>query len=690
MTNKIELLSPAGSFAALKAAVSAGCDAVYVGMKEFSCRAYAENFDKESIIEAIDYCHIFSVKIYVAVNIQIYDKEFKSAIELIVYLWNNGVDGLIISNFGLSSYLHNHYPDIEIHASTQATNQNAYSSYILKEMGFSRMVAPREISFEDLKILSEKSEIEIELFIHGALCVCHSGQCLLSSMIGTRSGNRGECAQPCRMKYEGKTEYPLSLKDMNLSSHITDIMSLNISSLKIEGRMKAPEYVYIVTKVYRTLLDEKRNANLDEEKMLNDIFSRSGSTDAYFTGKIDERMLGTRTSEDKKKTSSINDFKIEEKKIPLKVKCILKKNEMSYIKGIFSHNGNEIEYDCFGDLVNEAKSYPLTYDGVSKSISKFGNTVFALETLNLELDDSINLPVSSLNNLRRKMTNGLLEKIKVTRNLEYIEPHIRLYNKKNIEEKKIALFTNCKSVTKESCKYFDEIYVDVFSYREASKIIPKNKLGVFLPPVILDTEIEWFSDVLSDIKEHGCKKVLLSNLSQIQICKENNFDITLSHRFNIYNQKDIEFFNSLGIKKIVCSSEIGLDRAKRLNNDISTLFVIAYGRIPLMTLEKCIIRDILGLKSKRIDCKYCENNQFVDLKDSTKAVFKVLGYGSKYRHRNILFNSVPVWMADKYDSITNSGLNGLYIFTCESQNEVDNVISSYKSKKAKTNNFRRI
>lgn len=298
MNKKPELLSPAGSPEALRAAVLGGADAVYIGGTAFNARINATNFDIDEIKNAVEYCHKKGVRLHVAVNTLILDREMKSALEYIKELYICGVDAIICADMGLAREIHKNFPGLELHASTQMSGHNSEAAKLLGDMGFKRMVCAREMSRDDISELCRRSPIDIEMFIHGAICVCHSGQCLMSSLIGGRSGNRGLCAQPCRMQYN--SDYPLSIKDMCLAEHITEILSLGVSSLKIEGRMKSPEYVYGVTSIYRRLIDEGRNATEREMDRLRDLFSRSGFTDGYFTKKISGKMNGIRSEADKR------------------------------------------------------------------------------------------------------------------------------------------------------------------------------------------------------------------------------------------------------------------------------------------------------------------------------------------------------------------------------------------------------
>lgn len=295
-----ELLSPAGSPEALRAAVAGGADAVYIGGSAFNARINAANFTTEQIKEAADYCHKRGVRLHVAVNILILDREMTEALEYIRELYLAGVDAVICADMGLAREIHRLFPDLELHGSTQMSGHNLEAARLMADMGFSRMVTAREMKKEDIAYLCENSPIDVEIFIHGAICVSHSGQCLMSSLIGGRSGNRGLCAQPCRMQYNGS--YPLSIKDMCLAAHIPEIIDMGVRSLKIEGRMKSPDYVYGVTRIYRRLLDEKRAATPAEIKELENLFSRSGFTDGYYVGKISKAMNGIRSEADKAAT----------------------------------------------------------------------------------------------------------------------------------------------------------------------------------------------------------------------------------------------------------------------------------------------------------------------------------------------------------------------------------------------------
>ncbi len=298
---KIELLCPVGGKDTLSAAILGGADAVYFGGKEFNARMNAKNFDREAIQEAVLRCHDHGVRTYITLNTLFLDRRLQEGLDFVSFLYKAGCDALIVADLGFAALCKQNFPDFPLHGSTQISGHNAEAAKFLAEKGFSRMVCAREIDKENLTLLCKNSPIPIEAFVHGAICASASGQCLMSSMIGDRSGNRGECAQPCRLPYNNS--YPLSFKDLSLARHAKEVFRSGVSSLKIEGRMKSPEYVYSAAKVWRTLIDEGRDATEKELECLASIFSRSGFTSGYFEKKLTDNMLGRRTENDKKKSA---------------------------------------------------------------------------------------------------------------------------------------------------------------------------------------------------------------------------------------------------------------------------------------------------------------------------------------------------------------------------------------------------
>lgn len=679
-----ELLSPAGSPEALRAAVAGGADAVYFGAKSFSARSFAENFDEDAIKNAVRYCRALGVKTYMTVNIQLSDRELGEAAETIFRAYRYGIDAFIVADVGLANYVHTVCPEIELHASTQATGLNVYSADELKKIGFSRMVAPREISRRDLEILIKNSPIETELFVHGAICVSCSGQCLMSSVIGGRSGNRGECAQPCRLPY-GKSGYALSLKDMCLAGHLTELSEMGVASLKIEGRMKSPEYVYGVTKIYRTLLDEGRNAGEKELAELSSLFSRSGFTCGYYTGKIGREMLGVRTADDKKESARLSGAAIPERRAEISLCADIRSGRAATVtaSGIFF--GNKVTFSATGDVPETAES-SMSRERVRESLAKLGGTPFFVkpENIKVNIDDGLRMSVARINALRRGACEGLIETLTAEK---HINPKSApSLGKRTPSDMKTAYFADVGNIPDEAQAFFDRIFIPLATTEKAYKTVGAEKLGIAFPPVALDTEIDEIEQMAERAKALGIRYALVTGMWQIPICRRLGFEMTGDLRLNVWNSQSAEKLYAMGISGFIQSCEIGLARGAAMQAS-GRYGAVAYGRLPLMTLEKCVIRDIMNLPAEIEKCNFCGDGKFVFIKDRTGAEFPIR---REFRHRNVLYNSVPVRMEDRLSEYTRAGLFEHFIFTCESKKEVAEIINAYKTGGKPTGAFKRI
>ena len=679
-----ELLSPAGSPEALRAAVAGGADAVYFGAKSFSARSFAENFDEDAIKNAVRYCRALGVKTYMTVNIQLSDRELGEAAETIFRAYRYGIDAFIVADVGLANYVHTVCPEIERHASTQATGLNVYSADELKKIGFSRMVAPREISRRDLEILIKNSPIETELFVHGAICVSCSGQCLMSSVIGGRSGNRGECAQPCRLPY-GKSGYALSLKDMCLAGHLTELSEMGVASLKIEGRMKSPEYVYGVTKIYRTLLDEGRNAGEKELAELSSLFSRSGFTCGYYTGKIGREMLGVRTADDKKESARLSGAAIPERRAEISLCADIRSGRAATVtaSGIFF--GNKVTFSATGDVPETAES-SMSRERVRESLAKLGGTPFFVkpENIKVNIDDVLRMSVARINALRRGACEGLIETLTAEK---HINPKSAPpLGKRTPSDMKTAYFAGVGNIPGEAQAFFDRIFIPLAATEKAYKTVGAEKLGIAFPPVALDTEIDEIEQMAERAKALGIRYALVTGMWQIPICRRLGFEMTGDLRLNVWNSQSAEKLYAMGISGFIQSCEIGLARGAAMQAS-GRYGAVAYGRLPLMTLEKCVIRDIMNLPSEIEKCNFCGDGKFVFLRDRTGAEFPIR---REFRHRNVLYNSVPVRMEDRLSEYARAGLFEHFIFTCESKKEVAEIINAYKTGGKPTGAFKRI
>ena len=452
---QIELLAPAGSYEGFEAAIGAGADAVYVGGAAFGARAYAKNFGEEELLKAIDTAHIHGKKLYLTVNTLLKNREMEE--RLFAYLspfYREGLDAVIVQDLGVFSFIKKCFPKLPLHASTQMTVTGSEGMRFLEEKGASRVVAARELSLEELKKMHMTSPIEIEAFVHGALCYSYSGQCLMSSIFGGRSGNRGRCAQPCRLPYETtltKGKYknsreicPLSLKDINTIEILPEILEAGVTSLKIEGRMKQPEYTAAVTSMYRKYLDIlsscKRDAYHVEErdmKYLVDVFNRGGSCRGYYEMQNGPSMMAF---ENEKKTGNVS-VEIIKRKEKIKGKLSL----FSGSPAILEVSLGDICVCATGGEVQEAQNHPMDETRIRQQMEKLGNTPYAWEKLEIEMEKGIFVPVKVLNEVRREAL-ALLEEacLEIKRREDGILPEPKAF-RKNTPSEKISLYVSCEN-----------------------------------------------------------------------------------------------------------------------------------------------------------------------------------------------------------------------------------------------------
>ncbi|MBO5009588.1 MAG: U32 family peptidase [Clostridia bacterium] len=646
-----ELLAPAGSFDALVAAVEGGADAVYVGGKRFGARAFAKNFDNDELTRAVRYCHIHGVKLYVTVNTLVLDLEMKEVVEYAAFLWKIGVDALIIADLGAIREIRRYVPLLPLHASTQMSVHNSFGADEAAALGCERVVLARECSLADITEITAKSKPEIEIFLHGALCVCHSGQCLFSSMVGGRSGNRGECAQPCRLPFAGG-KYPLSLKDLSYAAHIPALIESGVASLKIEGRMKSPTYVYTVTSIFRRLLDEGRGATAEEWEALKRAFSRGGFTDGYLKGKPQSVELGIRSEENKAESRQGEVEVLPSRKKVFSTVKILRNTpaEMTLSDG----EGKEVT--VIGQIPAEAENSPLTESGVKDRLSKMGNTFLALvpEDIILTLDDGLNLPPSALNALRRAAADEFEDTSRAEISVDYTLPVFSLGARKMTT----AQFLGMNPTVSQDARGFDAIFVSLFAEDKT------GANGVYLPPVIMESELSQVREALSAIDKEKIKYALVSNIGQIALAKEFSFDIVCDFRLNVTNRFAYKTLSELGALHIILSPEITLPQARDIGGG-----VIVYGRIPLMITERCFMKDNGG-------CGRCSN---VSLEDRMGERFPMI---REFEHRSLILNSKITYMGDRRQLLDKNRIGSYhFIFSTENEEKIKTALLSFKSGK---------
>ena len=658
-TDLPELLAPAGDREALLAAVAAGADAVYVGGKSFGARAFAKNFDIAELEDAVEYCHLHRVKLYVTVNTLVFDREMDELVSYARELWRIGVDAIITADLGAIRAIRAAVPELEIHASTQMSVHSTTGAIAAAELGCTRVVPARELSLENIKIMVNNSPTEAEVFLHGALCVCHSGQCLMSSMVGGRSGNRGECAQPCRLPYNGGRAI-LSLRDLSYADHITELIESGVASLKIEGRMKSPEYVYTVVSTYRALLDGHRNATIKENDRLARVFSRGGFTDGYLIGKTKDGMTGVRSERDKENTRELVGRTFEPVRVDAKAEVVIKLGEPSRM----TLTAGNRSVTVYGAEPVSAINAPLDTSGVKARLSKMGNTYLSLkvEDIDLVLDDGVNLAPSALNALRRDAAAALQS---CKREMpECTTPCNENKAKADTKKRKSAIFHDPRAYSVLARKSpallsrLDIVFLPLVKIQEIENVAN----GVYLPPIIFDTEWETIRSMLADAAERGVKYALVGNIGHIAPVREAGLVPVGDFRLNVTNGLSLLQYSKLGVDEVILSAELTAPMARDIGGG-----VITCGRIPLMITERCFIRDVA-------DCNRCAENS-VTLTDRTGARFPMR---REWEHRTLIFNSTVTYMGDKRDELRRAGLLWEhFIFSSETPDEIADMLTRY-------------
>ncbi len=664
---KPELLAPAGNIDALKAAVDAGADAVYFGCSSFNARAFAGNFEGEALEEAFRYCRTFGVKTNITLNTLVSDGEIPRVLSLVGELESiYKPDAYIVQDLGLIRVLKQAYPDLPVHASTQMQIHSSLAEPMLKKMGVSRIVFARELSKENI-MSAKKCGLETEIFVHGAICVCVSGGCLMSSAIGGRSGNRGECAQPCRQPYNGK--YPLSLKDLCLAEHIPEICRIGVDCLKIEGRMKSPEYVYTVTSIYRKLIDECRKPTAYEKSRLENAFSRGGFTDGYYSGEKGTKMFGVRSETDKEKSRAMS-VEIIPRKLSVKMHCCIK-------KGVASHataSLGDVSVTVMGVVPGFATNRPLRKDDVALRLEKTGGTVFSVEAT-VDLDEGLILPVSAINALRRDALLALQSKI-----IEINTPKrdmkatkfsvLPIYND-SAATSTVARFESVVpsekilSVAFESCDR-----VDLPLWMDIPKNIDVARVSLVLPRVIYDSEVKQIKHLLKNAWDVGIRQLTVPNISFLPLCS--GFIVHGDYSLNVTNSYTASVLLDAGFADICVSPE---QRASAVKAQSKVSYMV-YGKMPLMHTENCIIKNFSPCRNT-FTCASA-------LKDKTGARFPIL---REYNHRNTIYNSVPTYLLDKMDWFKSTSC--VLMFTIESEKEILSLLKSLKNATAPTGEFTR-
>lgn len=714
MTKRVELLAPAGSFEIFKAVIAAGADAVYVGGNAFGARAYANNFSEEELLEAIDYAHLHHRKLYLTVNTLFKEKELNE--QLYPYLlpyYKQGLDAVIVQDIGAFAFIREHFPGLEIHTSTQMTVSNRYGAEMMKALGASRVVTAREMSFAEIEDIAQNVDIEIESFVHGALCYCFSGQCLLSSVIGGRSGNRGRCAQPCRLPYEtfdadkkpignAKKPYVLSPKDLCTIEMIPQLVKAGIYSFKIEGRMKQVEYAAGVVSIYRKYIDlymEKgeagyRVSDKDYQKLM-DLGNRSGFTEGYYKKHNGADMITFEQPSHKKGNEALQE-QIRQQYVQTEIKEKIKGNLMlsKDLPAKMTVECGEVSVTVTGDIVQEALKQPLSIEKIEENMRKTGNTPYEFSSLDIEMNEAIFMPMKSLNQLRRDALEALSEKLLA----EYRRPETDQDDE--LEHTYASGYMNsqtsnpCANGYEDNCGVItvsienrsqlapvlesdivEAVYLDSTCYTRKSVlndmkndcelIMNAGKKAYFiLPSVFRKHTSEFYRNIAKDLQNLRLDGVMIKNYDALWFAKTylNELPIFIDHNLYSYNNKAVSELSQFGSVRITAPLELNKKELAHRNNSNSELLI--YGKLPLMTSAQCVKRSTEGCS---------KNPGIIYMKDRYNVIFPIKNNCDECY--NVIYNSLPVVLFGQADEIKRMKFASYRLsFTTEDVNEVRKVL----------------
>ncbi len=673
--HKIELLAPAGNFQCLVAAVQSGADAVYLAGKCFGARSFADNFDDEELEKAVDYCHVRGVKIYITVNTLVLDIEMEQLGEYLMFLSKIGVDAIIVQDMGVIALANRIVPELPLHASTQMTIHNLQGVETLKKYNVKRVVLSRELSIKEIRNIAENTNVELEVFGHGALCMCYSGQCLLSSIIGGRSGNRGKCAQPCRLTYsinsDSKKAFYMSLKDLSSLEHLGSLADAGVASLKIEGRMKGPAYVAAVVGIYRKYIDNPQKVTEEDYKLLDTIFNRGGLTDGYLTGKQGKEMFALDKPDNPYRMGSsalekelLAVLNGENRKLKLQGKIEIK-NEKNPVFTILYKN---TEYAYIHDKMPEdAIKSSIDSTGVVNQMIKTGNTPYEFEDIIADVEDGLYLAAGELNKIRR----NALE--------EFEKCFIASFKRKSNNNSNKPMYLNysdacggfvCEITTDEQLKAvcdlpFEKFYIPIGIIKSNMDIcnLLKEKTVIVLPSILRD---DVYKNYVSDVKKYldnGFHGVQIQNISLAE--DFSGYNLYGGFRLNVFNSGALDEFKQLDFKTVELSPELNIKQIRVMSKSVPVQAMV-YGRLPLMVTENCIIRN-----GNKCPCKG-DNS----ITDRMGMKFPVIKDGEICR--SVVLNCKKTFVAFDMDKIKNAGVDFFRIyFTDEHFDECKKICNTY-------------
>ncbi len=658
----VEILAPVGSTDALFAAVRCGADAVYLGQKNFSARKNSQNFDEDELCKAVAYAHRFGVKVHQALNIIVFDNELGELKDCIKSACKAGVDAFIIQDLGVLSVVKELAPDIALHASTQMAIHSLEGVRKAEELGFSRVVLARELSLKEITHIRRNTSLELEVFVHGAHCMCISGQCYMSSVFGANSGNRGRCAQPCRLPFtaDKKGGYALSLKDLSLIEKLGTLSKIGIDSVKIEGRMKRPEYVAAaVTSCKKALSGETPDTDT-----LRAVFSRDGFTSGYFDGNINANMFGFRQKRDVVSANDVlkplsNLFHKDIPRVPVSMKLIVKKNAPVTL----TVTDGEYMVKVSGDIPEASQNVEITKESAEKSLAKLGSTAYFLEDFSCDIENGLFLTASSFNALRRDATkklDTLREEVKTYFN-DVSLPQVE--DTKCEKAKLYAKFSKISQIPFETVENLEKIILPLDEILKNKDILkPFLHKTVIAPPRFLFENEEKVKENLKSAKELGFSILFCDNLAHIAIGRELDFKLIAGPFLNLSNSFALKAAKDMGVSEATVSIEENVNGFNSLKKPLPT-GLLGYGHIPLMAVRNCPVKAQIG-------CENCRQNGFITDR---------MGISFPVRCKDnisLIYNSIPLSVSERQKEFKNSSFF-LLDFTIEEKEKAKEVINAF-------------
>lgn len=688
MNRDVEILAPAGSMECLRAAVAAGADAIYLGGTKFGARAYAQNLSEEDLVQAIEYVHIHGRKIYMTVNTLLKDRELNELYAYLLPYYKAGLDGVIVQDIGAVKFIGEYFPEMPVHASTQMTITNTLGADFLKRYGITRVVPARELSLKEIRDMKKQTGLEMECFVHGALCYCYSGQCLLSSMIGGRSGNRGQCAQPCRLPYQTEGKKPadlMSLKDLCTIDILPELIDAGIDSFKIEGRMKQPEYVYTVVKMYRKYADQylklqkegkgKSSYHVSEadKRELLATYQRRGYCEGYYYQHNGKDMVSL------KRPKNGRDGSAEEKpwqdiKVQEKINGILTLSVGNRAK--LTVSCGDVTVECIGQEVQAAQKQPLDPARIEKQMRKTGNTEFTFDNLKILVEGNVFLTMQALNELRREGIEELTEQIQMQYRREEAGCGMKTATAGFDSDADGVTETAgkkecCISASVQNKAQLDTAVNSKIRYiylEEDVEFEREDGVQYFLamPYIFRENTIKRYEKMYTEI-EKKYDGILIRNWESYAWLKRHEYQKEIRSDYNLYifNRKTKEELRRLGIARGTASVELNDRELARIG--IEEQVFIAYGYQPVMISAGCIQKTSASCDGK---------GGVLSISDRYQKKFAVRRYCRDCY--NVMYNSAPLFLADKAEEVHALAPAELRLdFTTESSGQVKEICHAY-------------